>query len=172
MRKNLSAIGGSRRQFIASGSALILAGFSGSTVHARGGGGDVVRDRQERARGNARRGITQRQFLNLSRSELFRNSKAQGVFIDGFSQEMSPNMFEMAVANLARTRALVKHLQTIPHIPKRQAVLNRELQLARQELEDFWGLASQKQKRKTYHEAVKAWTGNPREGALDFRYTG
>ncbi len=172
MRKKFTHLAGSRRQFITSGTAFILAGMSGSSVQARGGGGDAVRDRQERTRSNARRGFTQQQFLAMSRSELFRNSRAQGIFINGFSQEMSVTMFEMAVANLARARSLVQRMQDIPQTPQRRSLLTREMQFAQQEFEEFWGLSSQKQKRKTYYETVSKWAGKPSEGALEFRYTG
>lgn len=172
MRTKTTRIALSRRLFVTALTAGTVAGMTGSAVQARGGGGDVVKDRQKRGRRSTPRGVTQKQFLSMSRSDLFRNAKLSDVSIDGFSQEMSVNMFEMAVANLARTRSLVRRLQDIPQTPKRQAALVREMQIAQEEFDGFWGLSSQRQKRKRYYEAVSEWVRNPREGALELRYTG
>ena len=168
-----------RRQFGVGIGACTVAVVVGSMASARGGGGDVQTQQAEKAREHRDRdrvqnplGFTQTQFVNMSRSKLFELNMQRNAYVDGFSEEMSAHLFDMGVANLPGTKALLKRLRNVRRTPRRQDVLDQEVATARQNLDGFFGFAVQRKKREIYHEKVALWAQNPREGGLDLRYSG
>ena len=160
-----------RRQFaVAFGAAFVVAS-SGGVAHARGGGGDNIRERQQREQSRAH-GFTQQEFLGMSRTKFFEHSSNPNAVVDGFSRKMSNSLFKMGVANLPRTKALVLKLQDIRKPQQRLSALQDEMKYAQGEVDGFWGLSSQRKKREIYAKHVAIWVANPREGILNVLYSG
>ncbi len=165
-----------RRRFGTGLGVMVIGGAFGTMTNARGGGGDVRTQQAETAwdQGNQEtmqkpRTFTQKEFANLSRSKLFELNRHRNACVDGFSQEMSAHLFDMGLANLPRTNALLKRLQTVRGRRPRQDLLDREVEAARQDLEGFRGFSVQRKKRRIYFDKVSIWAQNPDEGTLDRR---
>ncbi len=173
MRKEAAPTDHSRRQFsVGLFTALATVIGASNMAVARGGGGDARQDREEQQRRTKRKNaartssITQAQFMRGSRSKHFEYSQNLNYNVEGFSPEMSVELFRMGYSNLRRTNALLGKLMKVSRLQSRRDILRREVAQARKDFETGWGVSSQKQKRKIYLDAVTRWAGNPREGRL------